>query len=151
MSQEIPTLPEKVRLDELGIDRSSFIARLGANNEVLFLHFRTIILKELNSFIESMSELLLQGVSVEFRIENNWLQYKVTTREEQTSWLNVVDLKAFVNNVLEEYTMTFGSKYSALDAGLAGQLSFDDDFIYVCVESGDEGNARWKRSPIKTI
>ena len=48
-------------------------------------------------------------------------------------------------------TIGYGSKYSALDAGFLLEISVDDDFMYICVEAGAVGNARWKRVPLKQI
>jgi hypothetical protein len=45
----------------------------------------------------------------------------------------------------------FGAKYSVLNAGTQGEISIDDDFLYVCVESGIAGSARWKRIPLKLV
>lgn len=39
---------------------------------------------------------------------------------------------------------SFGSKASAVDAGVLGEISFDDDFLYICVEAGAAGFAKWK-------
>lgn len=47
--------------------------------------------------------------------------------------------------------ISFGPKYSALDAGVQGQTFIDDDFLYVCVQTGEAGFARWKRTPLKLI
>jgi len=38
-----------------------------------------------------------------------------------------------------------GTKNSATDAGIAGQVAYDDDWAYVCVISGTAGNAKWKK------
>jgi hypothetical protein len=39
---------------------------------------------------------------------------------------------------------------SKTSAGTAGQIARDDNFIYVCTQSGSAGNAAWKRSAIAT-
>jgi hypothetical protein len=38
-----------------------------------------------------------------------------------------------------------GSKATGVDAGVLGQISIDDDFIFVCVTGGEAGVAVWKR------
>ncbi len=63
-------------------------------------------------------------------------------------WIGEVDTEVYARGaaIIDE-----GAKYSSLDAGSKGQQSFDDDFLYMCVESGTAGNARWKRIPLKLI
>lgn len=39
-----------------------------------------------------------------------------------------------------------GAKSSASDAGLFGEISIDNDYLYVCVQSGEAGSAIWKKS-----
>lgn len=41
-----------------------------------------------------------------------------------------------------------GAKSSASDAGTAGQLSRDDDYLYICVVTGGVGAAVWKKVPL---
>lgn len=41
-----------------------------------------------------------------------------------------------------------GTKSSASDAGTAGQLSRDDDYLYICVVTGGVGAAVWKKVPL---
>ena len=43
----------------------------------------------------------------------------------------------------------FGSKYSATDQGQLLEMSIDDDFLYICVQAGEAGNASWKRAPLR--
>ena len=38
-----------------------------------------------------------------------------------------------------------GSKSSSSSSGMLGELSVDDDFIYICVSAGTAGSATWKR------
>ena len=38
-----------------------------------------------------------------------------------------------------------GTKNSLTDAGIAGQVAYDDDYAYVCVVSGTAGSATWKK------
>jgi hypothetical protein len=42
----------------------------------------------------------------------------------------------------------YGSKSSAVDKGKRGQVSFDDDYCYVCTHSGVAGEAVWKKFPL---
>lgn len=44
-----------------------------------------------------------------------------------------------------ENTVSYGSKSSAVDAGTLGELSVDDDYLYICVVAGGAGSATWKR------
>ena len=67
---------------------------------------------------------------------------------------NVIDQPVNVDVSVYQGTfmgLKYGSKYSALDAGTLLDMSVDDDFLYICVESGTVGNARWKRIPLKQI
>jgi len=41
-----------------------------------------------------------------------------------------------------------GAKYSSTDAGTLNQLSLDDDYLYICVETGTAGSAKWKKTPL---
>jgi len=47
----------------------------------------------------------------------------------------------------DQYGFT-GSKSSDSDSGKLGQVSFDDDYGYICVVAGSPGNATWKKFPI---
>lgn len=50
---------------------------------------------------------------------------------------------------LTALTVVYGTMSSSTDPGIAGQLAFDDDFIYICVTgSPTPGSAVWKRTPI---
>jgi hypothetical protein len=40
----------------------------------------------------------------------------------------------------------FGDKSSAVDAGLMGQISIGDDYVYFCTVQGTAGNATWKKT-----
>ena len=42
----------------------------------------------------------------------------------------------------------YGTKSSAIDAGVQGQFSIDDDYLYMCVVTGTAGNAIWKRTAL---
>lgn len=42
-------------------------------------------------------------------------------------------------------TMTEGEKITGRDAGVISNISLTDDYLYVCVESGDAANAIWKK------
>ena len=41
--------------------------------------------------------------------------------------------------------MTEGEKITGRDAGFLSNISLTDDYLYVCVQSGDEHNAVWKK------
>lgn len=45
-------------------------------------------------------------------------------------------------------TIENASKTSALDGGTKGDQAWDDDYIYVCTQTGLPGHAIWKRSPL---
>ena len=47
-----------------------------------------------------------------------------------------------------QYQRLKGPKESASDAGIEGQESWDDDFLYKCVSSGAAGYAIWKKIPL---
>lgn len=49
------------------------------------------------------------------------------------------------NNIVQG---NYGTKSSAVDAGLLGQEAFDDDWEYKCTQSGTAGNAIWKKKPL---
>lgn len=42
----------------------------------------------------------------------------------------------------------FGSRSSSLHAGVSGELWYDDDWLYICVQTGSIGNAKWKKIPL---
>jgi hypothetical protein len=46
------------------------------------------------------------------------------------------------------FYVPYGSKQSSIDAGQVGELSVDDDYMYVCVISGGAGSATWKKIPL---
>lgn len=39
-----------------------------------------------------------------------------------------------------------GPKSSQSDAGYFGQVSLEDDFLYICVKAGEAGSAVWKKT-----
>lgn len=41
-----------------------------------------------------------------------------------------------------------GAKTSAASAGVEGQVSWTNDYFYICVVTGTAGHATWKRFPI---
>lgn len=41
-----------------------------------------------------------------------------------------------------------GAKSTATDAGTVNDLSLTDDYLYVCVQTGTAGNAKWKKTPL---
>lgn len=47
---------------------------------------------------------------------------------------------SFYSQIMKE-----GEKKSSLDAGYFGEKSLTDDYLYVCVQAGTAGNAKWKR------
>ena len=49
----------------------------------------------------------------------------------------------FVSGLLSE-----GAKTSATDAGTFGQMSLTDDYLFVCVRTGEAGSAIWKKTSI---
>ena len=49
----------------------------------------------------------------------------------------------FVSGLLSE-----GAKASATDAGTFGQMSLTDDYLFVCVRTGEAGSAIWKKTSI---
>ena len=46
------------------------------------------------------------------------------------------------------YYVPFGTKQSSVDAGTVGEMSVDDDYLYICVTTGGVGSASWKRTAI---
>ena len=53
------------------------------------------------------------------------------------------------NSVPDDYIAgNYGTKSSAVDAGLLGQEAFDDDWEYKCTQSGTAGHAIWKKKPL---
>lgn len=42
----------------------------------------------------------------------------------------------------------YGTKKTGIDGGSLGQLYFDDDYLYVCVKSGEAPTAVWKKIAI---
>lgn len=42
----------------------------------------------------------------------------------------------------------YGAKQSSVDPGELGQMSVDDDYLYICVVAGATGLASWKRTAI---
>ena len=46
------------------------------------------------------------------------------------------------------FFVSAGTKSSASDAGTVGQLSRDDDYLYICVVTGGVGAAVWKKVPL---
>lgn len=75
---------------------------------------------------------------VQFRTTGNMLQWKY---DYETSWK---DLYAIAGGNIE-----FGSKSSSMDAGTLFDMSIDDDYLYVCVVTGDSGEAKWKQTPLR--
>jgi len=55
---------------------------------------------------------------------------------------------ALANGTRCTYFVPSGAKSSAIDAGTFGQTSSDDDYLYVCIQTGTAGNAIWKRIPL---
>lgn len=43
-------------------------------------------------------------------------------------------------------TCGLGSKSSALDAGTEREMSIDNDYVYICVQTGIAGEAIWKKA-----
>lgn len=41
-----------------------------------------------------------------------------------------------------------GEKYSASDPGNAGDMSYSDDYLFICVLTGIAGEAIWKKTPL---
>lgn len=64
---------------------------------------------------------------------------------------NLVPIKIIGSRGPAGLVVTNGSKYSAIDEGQLNNISIDDDFIYICVQSGTAGNAKWKRAPLQLI
>lgn len=46
------------------------------------------------------------------------------------------------------YFVPYGAKQSSVDAGQVGEMSVDDDYLYICVTTGGAGLATWKRTAI---
>jgi len=40
----------------------------------------------------------------------------------------------------------FGEKKTGIDVGVSPSFSFTDDYLYVCVQSGDAASAIWKKT-----
>lgn len=51
----------------------------------------------------------------------------------------------FLLEYIEAQTLTYATKSSAIDEGEMGQMSYDDDWLYICVETGIAGSAKWKK------
>ena len=73
-----------------------------------------------------------------FPMEDGW--YMIDSSDEAKRLLTTDDLSSAL--------VPFGTKSSALDAGQQGEQSMDDDYFYLCTQSGTAGNATWKRIPI---
>jgi hypothetical protein len=42
----------------------------------------------------------------------------------------------------------WGSKSSSVDEGVLGETSMIDDWLFLCVQAGTAGNAKWKKIPL---
>ena len=74
-----------------------------------------------------------------------------------TTWLKVYNyIKAKLDSVYSAsghthatyIRFTEGEKYTSTDAGIVGEISITDDYLYVCVKTGTTGNAIWKKAPM---
>jgi len=43
----------------------------------------------------------------------------------------------------------FATKQTGVDAGTAGDFFVDDDYMYICVTTGDASTAVWKKAPLR--
>jgi hypothetical protein len=55
---------------------------------------------------------------------------------------------ALANGSRCTYFIPTGAKLSSVDAGTYGQTSLDDDYLYICIQTGTAGNAIWKKIPL---
>jgi hypothetical protein len=51
----------------------------------------------------------------------------------------------FTDIYKEKITGVFGSKSTSIDAGDLCDISVDNDYLYICVQTGTAGNAIWKK------
>lgn len=49
------------------------------------------------------------------------------------------------------YYVPYGNRQSSVDAGQAGEMAVDDDYLYLCVTTGTAGNASWKRIALSQV
>jgi len=62
-------------------------------------------------------------------------------------WMNKLWTSEHVSQDEKDlWTPMTGEKKTGVDAGVYGQTSIDDDYIYKCVKTGEVGEAVWKRS-----
>ena len=74
-------------------------------------------------------------------IENNGLYILLNKNlyTIESSWLYIGKQK---NSIFA------GPKSSSTDSGVVGDMSITDDYVYICVSTGNVGNAIWKRIPL---
>jgi len=60
---------------------------------------------------------------------------------------DIADLDKYTKaEVDEKLRFSFGTKQTGVDGGTVGDVSVDDDYLYVCVVTGGAGVAVWKKS-----
>ena len=75
----------------------------------------------------------------------------VVALQDNPGPLNYTNLMAGQWHIIRKKIGNYGPKYSAVDGGELFDMSVDDDYLYICVQSGTPGNAVWKRTSILTI
>ena len=50
--------------------------------------------------------------------------------------------------ILYDYGTSAGERITGIHAGSFGQRSLTDNYLYICIKSGDTGTAIWKKIPL---
>ena len=100
---------------------------------------RTIFIPIIGSIQDTPpTGLVRQGEYGLFPMDDGW--YMIDASDEFRRLLTTADIF--------DSLIPFGTKSSSLDPGTQGQRSMDDDYFYLCTQSGAAGDAVWKRIPI---
>ena len=89
-------------------------------------------------------------MSCEIEIVNEVIQVKLVNDEvfvsiEETT-PHIIELGYVLLSTGDK--IPFGTKSSASDAGQAGEIWIDNDYLFLCVIAGTAGNAVWKKIPL---
>jgi hypothetical protein len=91
---------------------------------------------------------IIAGLPTDAILNADYIPFRDTAEKvlKRISWVNIVNtlITVFDARYTSSTPMT-GVKVTGTDAGVIGQTSITDDYLYICVQTGTTSTAIWKK------
>ncbi len=106
---------------------------------------------QLNTYLEHTTILSPGKLLASIEQHDNYANLYLVTPNKKIKAItvnNIIELNNLISVTNDITTLEFEDKYTGVHSGTKGNVSLGDDYVYYCTQSGNAGDAIWKKSTI---